>query len=290
MRIVLLTCLAIATSLLSKAQEIDSAYIGIADTVTVVADTALQTDVIEPLIAEPAPDLRIPGGGFTIYDYPYSRDFSIPNWKRMWINTGVLTGAGVLTMVILQSLPADATAWNKREDAKTPMFTRWWRNVRKGPVWDGDNPVFNYMLHPYAGAAYYMGARSQGFSMWGSFVYCFCISTFFWEYGFEAFNEVPSVQDLIITPVVGSLLGEGFYMAKRKIVENDYRVLGSRVLGIACAWLCDPINETIGAFRGDQHHQLERNRLRRGEGLSGNSWIAPSPRGLQGGLSLVYNF
>lgn len=214
----------------------------------------------------------------------------MPNWKRLWVNTGVLTGAGVLTMVVLKALPADATAWNKREDAKVPMFKRWWRNVRKGPVWDGDNPIFNYVLHPYAGAAYYMGARSQGFSTWGSFVYCFCISTFFWEYGFEAFNEIPSVQDLIVTPIVGSLLGEAFYVAKRHIVANDYRVLGSRVLGIACAWLLDPINETIGAFRGDQKHQLQRNRMRRGEGLSGSSWIAPSTNGLQGGVSLVYNF
>lgn len=245
------------------------------------ADSAVCDSALSPSAAIDLSDTHL-----TLYELPYSRSASMPDWSRLWVNTGVLTGAGILTMAILKALPKDATAWNKSENEKTPMFRRWWRNVRKGPVWDGDNPLFNYVLHPYAGAAYYMGARSQGFSMAGSFVYCFCISTFFWEYGFEAFNEIPSVQDLIITPVVGSLLGESFYLAKRKIVANGYRLLGSRVLGHICAWLLDPINETIGVFYGDQRHHLEHYR----SGLSASSWLAPSARGLQGGFSIVYNF
>ena len=227
-------------------------------------------------------------GRATLYDLPYSRSLSIPDWRRLWINTGVLVGAGVATMAILESLPADATAWNKIENGKVSMFKRWVRNVKAGPVWDGDNPVFNYTLHPYAGAAYYMGARSCGFNCWGSFIYSFCISTFFWEYGFEAFNEIPSVQDLVITPVVGSLLGEGFYLIKRKIVSDGYRLWGSRFMGYVVAWLVDPLNETIGYFRGDQRRQ--RHRTSAVDRLRGSTWIAPSSSGLQGGISLTYNF
>ena len=93
-----------------------------------------------------------------------------------------------------------------------------------------------------------MGARSCGFNCWGSFVYTFCISTFFWEYGFEAFNEIPSVQDLVITPVLGSLLGEGFYLIKRKIVSDGYRLWGSKVAGYAVAWLVDPIMRLSAIF------------------------------------------
>lgn len=227
-------------------------------------------------------------GSPTLYDFPYSRTRSLPDWKRLWINTAVLVGAGVTTMVVLESLPADATAWNKTENAKVPLFKRWVRNVKAGPVWDKDNLVFNYALHPYAGAAYYMGARSCGFNCWGSFVYTFCISTFFWEYGFEAFNEIPSVQDLVITPVLGSLLGEGFYLIKRKIVSDGYRLWGSKVAGYAVAWLVDPINETIGYFRGDQRKASRRSDALRG--LEGSSWIAPSTNGLQCGISLTYTF
>lgn len=227
-------------------------------------------------------------GDLTLYDLPYSRKLNMKNWKRLWINTSVLVGAGVTTMLVLKALPADATAWNKRENERVPMFKRWWRHVKSGPVWDGDNAVFNYVLHPYAGAAYYMGARSCGFNCWGSFVYSFCISTFFWEYGFEAFNEVPSVQDLLITPIVGSILGEGFYLIKRKIVNDGYRLWGSKFLGYVVAFLVDPLNETIGYFRGYQKKLTRRAEAR--QHLSGSTWLAPSSGGLQCGISLTYNF
>ncbi len=223
----------------------------------------------------------------TLYDKPYSTTLSMKNWKRLWINTSVLVGAGTATMFVLESLPADATDWNKSENAKIPLFRRWVENVKAGPVWDKDSPVLNYVLHPYAGAAYYMGARSCGFNCWGSFLYSFCISTFFWEYGFEAFNEVPSIQDLIITPVVGSLIGEGFYMVKRHIVDNGYRLLGSKVLGYIVAWFVDPLNETIGYFRGDQRKLSRRADSRR---IEGGAWLSPSRGGIQGGLSLSYSF
>lgn len=240
------------------------------------------------------PALRNHYGKPSLYDYPYSTSRSIPQWGRLMVNTGVLMGAGIAMMGILESLPKDATAWNKKENAKTPMFKRWVNNVKEGPVWDKDNPVFNYILHPYAGAAYYMGARSCGFNIWGSFAYSFCISTFFWEYGFEAFNEIPSVQDLVITPVVGSVLGEGFYLIKRKIVNDGYRLWGSRFMGYFVAFLVDPLNETIGYFRGDQLRQRRRtealHRGTTGHGMSASSWLAPSSSGLQWGISLTYNF
>lgn len=247
---------------------------------------------MEPVIGTFDPET---GDRLTLYDYPYSQTLSIPDWKRMWLNTGILMTAGVTTMFVLEALPADATAWNKTENGKVPLFKRWWQNVHKGPVWDKDNFVFDYVLHPYAGAAYYMGARSNGFNMWGSFLYSFCISTFFWEYGFEAFNEIPSVQDLIITPVVGTVLGEGFYLVKRHIVSNGYRLWGSKVLGYAVAFLVDPLNEVTGYFRGDQRKLARRADNRRatkieGTGANLSSWLAPSRHGLQGGISLTYTF
>lgn len=273
-----------------------------------VNDQAVCTIAADTLAIEPSdtvamadmPPMRLPTdilsdstfkadyGNPTLYDLPYSRTLSMPNWKHLWVNTGVLMGAGVATMVILEALPSDATAWNKKENAKVSMWKRWLRNVKAGPVWDHDNLVFNLLLHPYAGAAYYMGARSCGFNCWGSFLYSFCISTIFWEYGFEAFNEIPSVEDLVITPVVGSLLGEGFYLVKRHIVSNDYRLCGSKVLGYAVAFLVDPINECIGYFRGDQRHQCRRTKAL--DNLSGSSWLSPSPSGVSGGISLVYQF
>lgn len=187
-----------------------------------------------------------------MYSLPYSSKLTVkPNYKRLWLHTGVLFAAGVSTLGILELLPEDATAWNKEELRQTPFFKRWWKHVSNGPVWDHDNWIFNYVLHPYAGAAYYMSARSLGFSQIQSFAYCFCISTFFWEYGIEAFMEKPSIQDLIITPVCGMILGETFYKIKRGIVANDYLLCNSRFLGNLVSFLVDPVNEVIGIFAGN---------------------------------------
>ena len=193
-----------------------------------------------------------------IYDMPYSRHASYPNWRRLWLNTGVLCGAGFGALAVLESLPEGATNWNRKELSSVPPFKRWGNHVKKVAHWDGDSPIFNYILHPYGGAAYFMSARSQGFNFWGSALYGFCISTFFWEYGVEAFMEVPSIQDLIITPVAGALLGECFYKLKRRIVEDGYELWGSSVAGNIVAFLVDPVNEFIGLFAGNPCRQRLR--------------------------------
>ena len=186
-----------------------------------------------------------------IYDMPYSRSASYRNWKRLWINTASLYSAGIVALVVLENLPEDATNWNRTELSGVAPLKRWGNHVAQVAHWDGDNPVFNYILHPYGGAAYFMSARSLGFNFWESALYGFCISTFFWEYGIEAFMEIPSIQDLVITPVVGALLGECFYKWKRHIVADGYELLGSRALGYVVAFIIDPVNEFVGLFAGN---------------------------------------
>ena len=102
----------------------------------------------------------------SIYELPYSVTLQSPDWHRLWINTAVLTGAYVSTLFVLEMLPEDATTWNRASLQQTPFYERWWKhNFKKGPEWDSDNPVFNYILHPYAGAVYFMAARSNGFNL-----------------------------------------------------------------------------------------------------------------------------
>lgn len=215
-----------------------------------------------------------------LYALPYSKTLSHPDWKRMWLHTGVLFAGGVATLGVLQLLPENATAWNKERITSIPFWKRWSYHVRKGPVWDGDNFIFNYILHPYAGAVYYMGARSIGFNQLGSFLYCTAISTIFWEYGIEAFMEKPSIQDLILTPLSGLLLGEVFYKLKRKIVSDGYRLWGSRVWGNIVAFIIDPVNEVIGLFAGNPCRRMQ------GKGtmpdISFMPWITPAGGGSAG--------
>lgn len=197
----------------------------------------------------------------SIYELPYSLRGSAPDWHRMWINTAVLSGAFVSTLFVLELLPEDATSWNRAALQKDPFYRRWYQNVFvRGPEWDHDNPIFNYVLHPYAGAAYFMSARSCGFNFYQSLLYSTCISTIGWEYGIEACMERPSIQDLFITPLVGSVIGEMFYKVKRHIVSHDYTLFGSRVVGNVVVFLVDPVNEVINLFRGSDTRRLHLGR------------------------------
>ncbi len=193
----------------------------------------------------------------SIYSLPYSWTRNVPDWKKLWVNTGVFAGAFVGTLLVLECLPEDATTWNRAAIQQVPPFKRWYRNIFvRNPELDHDKWVFNYVLHPYAGAVYFMAARSAGFNFWRSFLYCSLVSNVGWEFGIEAFMERPSYQDLVITPVVGSLIGECFYRLKRHIVSNDYRLWGSPVVGNVVAFLIDPVNEVTGLFGHNKARRL----------------------------------
>ncbi len=197
----------------------------------------------------------------SIYSKPYSLTLNIPKWKRLWVNTAVLTGTFVSTLFVLECLPEDATSWNRATLQKDPPLKRWYNNVfKRGPEWDHDKFIFNYVLHPYAGAVYFMSARTCGFNYWRSLLYCACISTIGWEYGIEACMERPSIQDLFITPIIGSFIGEGFYHVKRHIVSHDYSLLGSKIIGNTVVFLIDPVNEVIDLFRGSPERRMHLGR------------------------------
>lgn len=266
----------LSLSMLLMAMSSGSASVVRSETDTVYCDTRLNPDTF--LVSRKI----YPVDKINIYDMPYSLTANYPDYHRLWVNTGVLFGGGMLALGVLQVLPEDATSWNKKEITEVPLFERWWRNVHRGPVIDKDDYIFNYVLHPYAGAAYYMGARSLGFNALYSFLYSAGISTFFWEYGIEAFMEIPSLQDLIITPVVGSLIGEGFYVLKRHIVANGYELFGSRLLGNVVAYIVDPVNEVIGLFAGNPCRNGNR---------SDNVRMActPAVTASSGGLSLGFS-
>jgi hypothetical protein len=64
----------------------------------------------------------------------------------------------------------------------------------------------NMITHPAAGALYYVAARGNRLSVLESFLFAAAASTT-WEYVGE-FREKASVNDLIVTPVAGAVVGE----------------------------------------------------------------------------------
>lgn len=170
------------------------------------------------------------------------------DYRRLGYNTSIYAGATIIAFGVLWIIPENVTNWNKAEMKEKGIMWKWKENTKAGPVMDKDKWQLNYIAHPYCGAIYYMTARSSGFSVLESFGYSALMSTFFWEYGIESFAEIPSSQDLIITPVLGSVLGEGFFYAKKAIVRHDKRILKSRFLGITSLFIIDPFNTIMDGF------------------------------------------
>lgn len=225
----------------------------------------------------------------SIYGQPYSVRGKCYDWKRLWTNTATLSGTFVGTLLVLECLPEDATSWNRAELQDVPLFKRWSNHViKKGPEWDHDKFYFNYLLHPYAGAVYYMSARSCGFNAWQSLLYSSLVSNVGWEFGVEAFMERPSFQDMLITPLVGSVIGEYFYKLKRGIVANGYTLAGSTVLGNIVAFLIDPVNEVVGLFTGNPARRVAKSS---GNGELASSVILPARQGgMKLGVTISYRF
>lgn len=125
-----------------------------------------------------------------------------PDWAGLKRDTWYFVGYQVITVALLQALPEEDTHFER----SSPNFSKWHDNV-SNPVWDKDDYFVNYVLHPYWGAAYYIRGRERGLSRWQSLGYSVLLSTIY-EFGAEAMFEPVSYQDLVITPLVGWLLGE----------------------------------------------------------------------------------
>lgn len=226
-------------SLRSGAQVTDLAYVESEISQEFLSQKNSSSNLSLDLNYNSSDELKMPINPNSTYP-PARRDY-----KRLGVNTTLFMASTVIAFGVLWVLPEDVTNWDKEKMKEEGIFYKWEENVKAGPVMDEDDFFLNYVTHPWAGAVYYMTARSCGFKWYDSFTYSFIMSTFFWEYGIEAFAEIPSKQDLIITPVIGSMLGEGCFYAKKEIVKHDRRILKSRVLGITTLFLMDPYNTIL---------------------------------------------
>lgn len=181
-----------------------------------------------------------------VYDSPFDVAlFSAPNGEdkeRLWSQTKSVAWYGVGVAGFIALLPEDVSNWDKSDDR---LLEKWWDNVTEGPVWDRDIWYINYLGHPYFGGVYYQVARKSGYRQWDSFIYSFLMSTFYWEYGLEAFAEVPSIQDIVVTPVLGWVYGEWAFNKEREIILSGGKVWGSSVLGDTTLFFLDPV-DSIG--------------------------------------------
>ncbi len=175
--------------------------------------------------------------------------------------TYTILGLSVATVAFMTLLPESVTKWDAEDRDLSGLGSKWKDNVSSGPVWDRDEHYLNYIMHPYFGGVYYTAARHAGYNEFQSFLYSFTMSAFFWEYGVEAFAEVPSYQDLFITPFFGAVVGELMFETEQEIVANGGEVMGSETIGDVSLFFLNPVGHIHGwvsdAWGGSAEFQLQ---------------------------------
>jgi len=179
-----------------------------------------------------------------------SNDSAPPDWKGIKRDTFYYEGLQLIIIGALYVGPESISGWSNIQKDNF-SYSKWQDNVTE-PVWDKDKWWINYVLHPYWGSAYYTRGRERGFGKMESFFYSTLLSSLY-EFGYEALFEPVSIQDLIITPVLGSVLGYYTEGIRKKIKSKDsYDWMDKSIL-----ILTDPlgaanqaINRLVG-YRGD---------------------------------------
>jgi len=157
-------------------------------------------------------------------------------------------GALIAGVFVLVLLPESVSNWDLDKLQEKSLGERWVEHVTTKPVWDKDDWAINYIGHPISGAVYYTMARNDGLDIFESALFSTVMSSLFWEYGYEAFAEIPSIQDLIVTPLFGSILGEGMHILEGKLDANQGMIWGSKGLGSFSYFWLDPMGNIAGGL------------------------------------------
>ena len=156
----------------------------------------------------------------------YTNEFSILDFQsthaeKYLSGTKIWGGIGFGMVGVLMLMPKSVTKWQDGyiDDAMSNLN----RAFSEPPVMDEDHWEINYIGHPYAGSLFYNTIRAQGGTVFHSFLFSTFASTS-WEYLYEGAAEQPSIQDLIVTPIAGAVLGELIHQATIGMKRNGFSV------------------------------------------------------------------
>lgn len=161
------------------------------------------------------------------------------DWTGLARDTAFLLGYQIVAIGITFLLPEDLSQWSDK--AKREAGSRWVQNVQD-PTIDKDGPVVNYVFHPYFGATYYIRARERGFDAVSSFAYS-ALASALYEFGVESLFEKPSIQDLVVTPVGGAVLGAFVFEPIRRRIRAKPELAWYDHVGLL-------VTDPIGVFNG----------------------------------------
>ena len=135
-------------------------------------------------------------------------------------NSEVFGVIGFASFGVIWVLPENISKWSPEQKKFSHLLDAY----RTPPVWDKDPFFWNWVVHPVAGSYAYLAERNWGERPLRGFLFSTATSVA-WEYGFEAWIEHPSAQDLLITSTTGSVLGELSYRATRRMARGGFNPL-----------------------------------------------------------------
>ena len=106
--------------------------------------------------------------------------------------------------------------------AKISFQTVIW-NFKRGPDWDMDDIITNHFAHPYHGAVHFSLARANRFNFAESMIWAL-LGSFQWEFLLEskgAYNNPPSLNDLMMNAFGGAALGEALFRIANLVIDES---------------------------------------------------------------------
>ncbi|NLA15066.1 MAG: DUF3943 domain-containing protein [Bacteroidales bacterium] len=173
------------------------------------------------------PELLLPNNDSLALSLPTPSTVVLRHSERTFGNkmlraTGYSLGFNTVIMTALILSPEYVSKWDKETAfTKESLKREYKRSFTTPPEIDDDLFIINYVGHPYQGSFYYNTTRSQGAKIWQASLFAVLQSTL-WEYLWEGGLEQPSIQDLIVTPLGGIILGELAHRATLAMAKNGF--------------------------------------------------------------------
>lgn len=113
--------------------------------------------------------------------------------------------------------------------SKAVSLTKYKSTFTELPKIDEDHWSWNYELHPYMGSLSYLCYRNRKASPWESAAGS-ALNSVIYEYIIAGGTQQPSLNDMLVTPIAGSLLGEGLYQLKKYVIRDKYLSTFDKIL------------------------------------------------------------
>ncbi|MBT4401053.1 MAG: DUF3943 domain-containing protein, partial [Bacteroidetes bacterium] len=128
------------------------------------------------------------------------------------------------------------------------------------PRLDKDHWSWNYEVHPMMGSFSYLAYRNRGAAIWESFTGS-ALNSVIYEYIIAGGTQPPSWNDMVITPISGSLVGEGLFQMKKYFLRDNYLTIFEKIL----ISVSDPFEVLYFGFNFNKmihYHGLAQTRFR----------------------------